>query len=112
MKITVIVVGKLKSQFKEIDDFYQKRIKIYSQLEIIELKEKNDLTAETENIINTWGEDGDPFSFYYLGKANCNYNDLKLFLNKKKRKKLKVFKKREKFSIMQFIIIVNILLVI
>ena len=53
MKITLIVVGKLKSQFKEIDDFFQKRIKIYSPLEIVELKERNDLALETENIIKS-----------------------------------------------------------
>ena len=53
MKITLIVVGKLKSQFKEIDDFFQKRIKIYSPLEIIELKERNDLSLETESIIKS-----------------------------------------------------------
>ena len=53
MKITLIVVGKLKSQFKEIDDFFQKRIKIYSPLEIIELKERNDLALETESIIKS-----------------------------------------------------------
>ena len=53
MKITLIVVGKLKSQFKEIDDFFQKRIKIYSPLEIIELKERNDLVLETESIIKS-----------------------------------------------------------
>ncbi|MBO7126326.1 23S rRNA (pseudouridine(1915)-N(3))-methyltransferase RlmH [bacterium] len=53
MKITLIVVGKLKSQFREIDDFFQKRIKIYSPLEIIELKERNDLSLETESIIKS-----------------------------------------------------------
>ena len=53
MKITLIVVGKLKSQFKEIDDFFQKRIKIYSPLEVIELKERNDLVLETESIIKS-----------------------------------------------------------
>ncbi len=53
MKITLIVVGKLKSQFKEINDFFQKRIKIYSSLEVIELKEKNDVALETENIIKS-----------------------------------------------------------
>ena len=51
MKITLIVVGKLKSQFKELDDFFQKRIKIYSPLEVIELKERNDIVLETESII-------------------------------------------------------------
>ena len=53
MKITLIVVGKLKNQFKEIDDFFQKRIKIYSPFEVIELKEKNDIALETENIIKS-----------------------------------------------------------
>ena len=53
MKITLIVVGKLKTQFKEIDDFFQKRIKIYSPLEVIELKERNDIALETENIMKS-----------------------------------------------------------
>jgi len=53
MKITLIVVGKLKNQFKEIDDFFQTRIKIYSPFEVIELKEKNDVALETENIIKS-----------------------------------------------------------
>jgi len=49
MKITLIVVGKLKkgAGFTELDDFYKSRIKPYSQLEIIELKEKNDIRLET-----------------------------------------------------------------
>lgn len=53
MKITLIVVGKLKSQFKEIDDFFQKRIKNYFPLEIVELKEKNSVELETESIIKS-----------------------------------------------------------
>lgn len=53
MKIVLIVVGKLKTQFKEIDDFFQKRIKIYSPFEVIELKEKNDPVLETESIIKS-----------------------------------------------------------
>ena len=53
MKIVLIVVGKLKTQFKEIDDFFQKRIKIYSPLEVVELKERNDIALETENIIKS-----------------------------------------------------------
>lgn len=53
MKITVIVVGKLKSQFKELDDFYQKRIKNYSAFEVIELKERGNVAQETESIIKS-----------------------------------------------------------
>lgn len=53
MKITLIVVGKLKAQFKEIDDFFRKRIKIYSPFEVIELKERDDIALETENIIKS-----------------------------------------------------------
>ena len=42
MKITVIVVGKLKSQFKEIDDFYQKRISKYQNKSVnLQLELKN-----------------------------------------------------------------------
>ena len=82
MKITVIVVGKLKSQFKEIDDFYQKRIKIYSQLEIIELKEKNDLTAETENIIKSIPSDAFVVALREEGKS-LNSMVFSEFLNEK-----------------------------
>lgn len=55
MKITLITVGKLKSAggFKEIDDFYRSRISVYSKLEMIELKERNDINAETESIIKS-----------------------------------------------------------
>lgn len=53
MKITLIVVGRLKAQFKEIDDFFRKRIKIYSPFEVIELKERDDIALETENIIKS-----------------------------------------------------------
>lgn len=52
MKITIIVVGKLKkgAGFTELDDFYKSRIKPFSHLGIIELKEKNDIGLETELI--------------------------------------------------------------
>lgn len=55
MKITLITVGKLKSAggFKEIDDFFQHRVNIYAKLEIIELKEKNDIDLETESIMKS-----------------------------------------------------------
>lgn len=55
MKITLIVVGKLKkgAGFTELDDFYKSRIKPYSQLDIIELKERNDTVLETESIIKS-----------------------------------------------------------
>ncbi|HPA56922.1 MAG TPA: 23S rRNA (pseudouridine(1915)-N(3))-methyltransferase RlmH [bacterium] len=55
MKITLIVVGKLKKSagFTELDEFYQNRIKPYSQLDIIELKEKNDIVLETESILKS-----------------------------------------------------------
>ncbi|MBO4441661.1 23S rRNA (pseudouridine(1915)-N(3))-methyltransferase RlmH [bacterium] len=53
MKVTLIVVGKLKSQFKELDDFYQKRIRNYSALEVIELKERGNVALETESIIKS-----------------------------------------------------------
>lgn len=53
MKITLVVVGKLKSQFKELDDFFQRRIKIYSNIEVIELKERASVALETESIIKS-----------------------------------------------------------
>lgn len=55
MKITLIVVGKLKKSagFTELEDFYKNRIKPYSQIEIIELKERNEIELETESIIRS-----------------------------------------------------------
>ena len=47
-------------------------------------------------IINTWGDDGMLFSFCYLGIANSNYNDLKIFLNKKKENEAKSFREEGK----------------
>jgi len=52
MKITIVTVGKLKSTagFKEIDLFYRNRIKPMCNLQILEIKEKNDVSLETESI--------------------------------------------------------------
>ena len=52
MKISLLVVGKLKKSggFAEMDEFYRKRVKIYSSLEVIELKEKQDIKDQTEII--------------------------------------------------------------
>ena len=54
------------------------------------LEEFNRTDIEGENIFNsilcTWGEDGTPFSFCYLGKANFKYKYLKKILKKIKEK--------------------------
>ena len=61
------------------------------------LKEFNK-TDIGENILNsilsTWGKDGDPFSFCYLGQANYKYEDLKEKLKIKKEKEEKRFKEK------------------
>lgn len=55
MKITLVTVGKLKTSggFREMDEFYRSRIDIYSKLDVIELKERNDITLETASIIRS-----------------------------------------------------------
>ena len=55
MKITLLVVGKLKNNggFSDMDAFYQKRVKMYSSLDVIELKEKPDIKSQTETIIKS-----------------------------------------------------------
>lgn len=55
MKITLITVGKLKSSggFREMDELYRSRIEIYSKLDVIELKERNDIALETGSIIRS-----------------------------------------------------------
>lgn len=52
MKITLVVVGKLKSSggFKELEAFYRKRVEQYCEFKVIELKEKGDIALETESI--------------------------------------------------------------
>jgi 23S rRNA (pseudouridine1915-N3)-methyltransferase len=75
MKITLMVVGKLKkgAGFTELDDFYKSRIKPYSQLNIIELKEKNDTALETESIIKSIPSG----SFIVALRENgCNMNSI------------------------------------
>lgn len=41
MKINIICVGKLQSEFKTLFDSYKKKIEFYSDLNVIELKEVN-----------------------------------------------------------------------
>lgn len=52
MKITLLVVGKLKKNggFSEMDAFYRKRVKMYSDLNVVELKEKQNMIDQTEII--------------------------------------------------------------
>jgi hypothetical protein len=79
------------------------------------LEEYNKTEIEGENLLNsilgTWGEEDAPFSFCYLGNANYKYEELKLFLQKKKLENQKVAKKMEKLIIMLVLIIANILYV-
>lgn len=52
------------------------------------LKEFNNTNVEGESLLNsiieTWGEEGHPFSFCYLGIAHYEYDRLKNFLREKK----------------------------
>lgn len=59
--IKIICLGKIKEKYLEdlIND-YSKRIKKYHKLEIIELKDENDLVKEKNNIIK------------YIGKTDYN----------------------------------------
>ena len=67
------------------------------------LEEFNKTDIEGENILNsivcTWGEDGSPFSFCYLGKTkNYKYDDLKKELLTEKIKEIKTFKENGKIN--------------
>ena len=64
------------------------------------LKKFNKTNIEGESvlnaIINTWGEDGLPFSFCYLGEANYNYKNLYNILKEKKNQEETKFKEKGK----------------
>ena len=64
------------------------------------LKEFNKTEVKGESVFNsiieTWGEENDPYSFCYLGKANYNYNNLKNNLIKRKDIETKKFKEEGK----------------
>jgi hypothetical protein len=59
------------------------------------LKEFNKTNIEGESILNaildTWGEEGHPFSFCYLGIANCKYEELLNYLKEVKIKESKIY---------------------
>ena len=82
----------------------------------VSLKEFNETNIPGESVLNaiieTWGEDGHPFSFCYLGNANYKYESLKYYLSSIKNQELQKFEKKEKIIIMLLLIIVKILLVI
>ena len=64
------------------------------------LEEFNKTEVEGENVLNsilyTWGQDGHPFSFCYLGNANYKYDDLKEKLKTEKEKETKLFEEKGK----------------
>ena len=64
------------------------------------LKEFNKTEVKGESVFNsiieTWGEENDPYSFCYLGKANYNYYNLKNILIKRKDIETKIFKEKGK----------------
>lgn len=48
MKINIIAVGKLQSEFKTLFDAYKKKISFYSELNMIEVKEVNHDNIEVQ----------------------------------------------------------------
>ena len=66
----------------------------------ISLKEFEETDVEGENIfysiIETWGEKDAPISFCYLGKANIEYQKLKIHLKKLKEKESKRYKEEKR----------------
>ena len=66
----------------------------------VSLKEFNETNIPGESVLNaiieTWGEDGHPFSFCYLGNANYKYESLKYYLSSIKNQELQKFEKKEK----------------
>ena len=63
------------------------------------LEEFNKTNIEGESvfnaILNTWGEEDDPFSFCYLGNANKEYDELKEYLKKRKTIETESFKEKD-----------------
>ena len=66
----------------------------------LSLKEFNETNIPGESILNaileTWGEDGHPFSFCFLGNANFRYECLKKKLEKVKNEETKIVKEGSK----------------
>ena len=66
----------------------------------ISLKEFEKTDIEGENIfysiIETWGEKDAPISFCYLGKANIEYQKLKIHLKKLKEKESKRYEEKKR----------------
>ena len=62
----------------------------------VSLQEFNKTNIPGESVLNailkTWGEDGHPFSFCFLGNANYNYQSLKNYLEFKKNQEIENFK--------------------
>ena len=62
------------------------------------LEEFNKTNIEGESvfnaILNTWGEEDDPFSFCYLGNANKEYDELKEYLKNKKNQEIEFFREK------------------
>ena len=63
------------------------------------LEEFNNTDIEGESVLNailcTWGEEGHPFSFCYLGNANKKYDELKEYLEKRKTIETESFKEKD-----------------
>ena len=62
----------------------------------LSLKEFNKTNIPGESVLNaileTWGEDGHPFSFCFLGNANYKYQSLKNYLEFKKYQEIQTLK--------------------
>jgi len=60
--------------------------------------DETDIKGENvlNSILNTWGQDGAPFSFCELGNANYNYGNLIEILKEKKNEEQISFQKKWK----------------
>ena len=99
------IENKYNSNFKHWAVILELSNKSYVNIQFgsngFSLKKFNKTNIEGESvlnaIINTWGEDGLPFSFCYLGKANYNYKNLYNILKEKKNQEETKFKEKGKF---------------
>ena len=74
--INIICVGKIKEKYlQELINDYQKRINKYHKLNIIELKDSNDITVETKEILKYINKKDYNIALSILGK---NYDSVGL----------------------------------
>ena len=96
------IENEFKSKFKHWAIILELSNETYVNIQFgregFSLEEFNKTDVEGEaalnSIISTWGEDGHPFSFCYLGFANYEYDKLKKILVDKKNKEKKSFEEK------------------